>query len=398
MKKRNFPNWLQAFVDYASVNEAPSHMYFWVGVSTIAGALRRKCYFDQGTFKWYPNFYIVLLAPSGIIAKSTTADLGMNLLRKVPGIKFGPDVVTWQSLVTSLAQSKESFIGTDGKAQTMSCLTFSSSEFGNLLNPKDREMVDMYVNLYDSKDTPFKKQTKTQGEDIVTNAWVNLIACTTPTWIAQEFPEYTIGGGFMSRCIFVFGETKEKLVAYPKRVISSSRLRDMEHKLTEDLAIIAEEKGEFDMTEEAYEFGDKLYETMWTKAKFGGMDPEKFGGYWSRRQSHIHKLAMVICASTSSDRLITKDHLAFATGKIAELEPNMQRVFAMIGRNEDAKVYEFVLNTIKALGRASQNELFAAISGKMPKAVDFEACLASLAKQGKIRIVQEGMAIYVQAL
>jgi hypothetical protein len=385
MKKRHFSNWLQSFMQYASINEAPEHIYFWVGVSTIAGALRRKCFFDMGTFKWYPNFYIVILAPSGVIGKSTTADLGMNLLRKVPGIKFGPDVVTWQSLLTGLSKAAESFIDPkSGKATTMSCLTFASSEFGNLLNPKDREMIDMYVNLYDSRDNPFKKETKTQGDDIVTNAWINLIACTTPSWIAQEFPEYTIGGGFMSRCVFVFADAKEKLVPYPKRAPGGSGLEDMQRKLIEDLVIISELRGEFDMTEEAFEFGETLYRVMWKDNNFGGLDPEKFGGYWSRRQSHIHKLAMILNAATSNDMLITKDQLACALGMIQGIEPAMQQVFSLIGRSDDAKSYDYVYRLIKNLGEASNNDIFLAAAGKMPKSVDFDACIEALIRQRRI--------------
>ena len=69
---RNHADWLTAFMDYASYGEAPRHMYFWTGVSAIAGALRRKVWIDQAYFKWYPNFYIVLVAPPGIVSKSTT--------------------------------------------------------------------------------------------------------------------------------------------------------------------------------------------------------------------------------------------------------------------------------------------------------------------------------------
>lgn len=70
----------------------------------IAGALRRKVWIDQAYFKWYSNFYIIpLVAPPGIVSKSTTAGIGMSILREVPGVNFGPDVVTWPAFVEAFA-------------------------------------------------------------------------------------------------------------------------------------------------------------------------------------------------------------------------------------------------------------------------------------------------------
>ena len=133
MTTRNFPNWLSAFLEYASHTEAPKIMHTWAGVSAIAGALRRKVWIDQYYYRWTPNFFVILVAPPGVVSKSTTADVAMSLLRDVPGIKFGPDVVTWQSLVTSFAAACESF-EYDGDWHPMSAMTLVSSELGNLIN------------------------------------------------------------------------------------------------------------------------------------------------------------------------------------------------------------------------------------------------------------------------
>ena len=97
----------------------------------------------MGYFNWYSNFYIFIVGDPGVIKKSTTVDVGMRLLRKVPGIKFGPDAVTWQSLVTSLAESGEEFPNADGEFVKESAITIVSREAGNLLNPQDREMIDL---------------------------------------------------------------------------------------------------------------------------------------------------------------------------------------------------------------------------------------------------------------
>ena len=97
-------------------------------------------------FSWFPNFYIIFVAPPGVISKTTTMGMALDLLKQVPGVKFGPDVITWPALVTAFAAAGESFqYGEDWIP--MSPLTLASGELGNLINPQDREMVNLYITL-----------------------------------------------------------------------------------------------------------------------------------------------------------------------------------------------------------------------------------------------------------
>src|SRR3990172_8994626 len=96
---RNVSDWLQGYIEYTANLEAPDKFHFWTGVATIAGALQGKCWVDMGKWKWKPNFYIIFVAPPGIIGKSTTADVGIGLLREIEGIHFGPMSATWQALL-----------------------------------------------------------------------------------------------------------------------------------------------------------------------------------------------------------------------------------------------------------------------------------------------------------
>ena len=150
---RHFDDWILAYCNYAGFSEAPRYMHFFTGVSTIASVLTRRVWINQVHFKWYPNFYIVLVAEPGIVSKSTTMDIGMRLLRQVPDVHFGPSVVTWQALVTKFAASKSAFEFPPGETKFViqSALTLAASEFGNLVNPTERETIDLYVDLWDCR-------------------------------------------------------------------------------------------------------------------------------------------------------------------------------------------------------------------------------------------------------
>jgi hypothetical protein len=42
------------------------------------------------------------------------------------------------------------------------------------------------------------------------------------------------------------------------------------------------------------------------------LDKDRFGGYLARKQTHIHKLAMILAAAESDTLVLTAEHLAIA--------------------------------------------------------------------------------------
>lgn len=380
---RNFKDWLTAYVEYASFSEAPKRMHFWTGVSAIAGALRRRVWIDMGYFKWYPNFYIIVVAPPGIISKSTTVDIGLNLLRRVPGINFGPDVVTWQALVKAFADCNEQYKFGE-EYHTMCAFTLTSSEFGNLLNPHDREMVDLLVTLWDSRQGGFSKVTKMSGSDMIENPWINMIACTTPSWIAGNFPEYIIGGGFTSRCLFVYGEHKEKFVAYPFLSIPED-LEARRNALIQDLEHIAVNLiGPYKMSPDSIEWGKAWYERHYSASAPEGLDEPRFGGYRARKQTHIHKLAMVISASQRDEKLITAEDLVLANAMVTDLENDMPQVFSKIGQTETSTQAMRLIEHIRKRKVCTFEEAYRFVHAHFPDIKDFEGIITGAIRAGYI--------------
>lgn len=381
--KRNFKNWLQAFIDYASYGEAPKHMYFWTGVSTIAGVLQRKAWIDEKNFKWYPNFYIVLVAPPGIVSKSTTAGIGMELLRAVPGVKFGPEIVTWQALTASFVNAAETFVYQD-LHHVQSALTIESSEFGNLLNPQDKEMVDLLVTLWDGKGV--RKETKHSGNDEVINPWINLIACTTPSWIAGNFPEYLIGGGLTSRMVFVYAEQKARFVPYLHKVAPADYAQTKDSLIADLERIAVNCVGEYRLTPAAEAWGEQWYSDHYTKPRPKNLDDDRFGGYFARKQTHIHKLAMVLAAAESDEMVITREHLELAYVMVTDLEPDMALVFSKIGKTEESFYVDRLINFVRRHGECPYPEVYRFVYSQFPSLRDFESIFAGAVRAGFIRL------------
>ncbi len=379
---RLLKNWLTSYLEYTEGTEAPRIMHFWCGVSVLAGALRKRVWIDMKRFKWTPNFFIILVAPPGIIAKTTTMDIGMDLLKRIPSVKFGPDVVTWQALVQIFAQSGEMFqYGED--FIPMSAVTIASGELGNLINPLDKDMVNLYISLWDGK-VSFEKITKGSGNDTISAPWINMIGCTTPHWIADNMPAATVGGGFTSRCVFVYGDKKEHFIAYPDESArpdlaarADELVADLEHISTNLI-------GPFTIPEETRKWGREWYQTLWSKG-YEAYTDDQLKGYLARKQTHMHKLAMILSAARDDSQIILPDDLRLAELMLTSTEKDAEKVFAKIGRTEDSLQAERLLAYIERRGTVPYQTAYKYIYTYFPDFRDFEGIVAGLIRSGQVK-------------
>lgn len=388
MRGRILPDWIQEYLDYTAQSESPTVFHFWTAVSVVAGALRRRVWIDQRYFQWTPNFYIFFVAPPGVVSKSTTAGIGMRLLRRVKEVAFGPESLTWQSLVRSLSESTQNVIMGDGLAYPMSAITINAGELGTFFNPDDREMVDVLVELWDSKLGPFTRGTKSQGTDVVENPCLNIIGCTTPSWIAQNFPEYMVGGGFMSRSIFIYADKKRHLEAYPADQMESGEAHRYEERLTKDLETISQMKGEMRLSDEAKEWGRAWYKRHWEHGLDSAPDanPERYGGYIARKQTHIHKLAIVLSAATSNSNIITLECLQKAEKLISASETDMSKVFGNIGLSDSGRHVREVVAYVRSLGSVGKSKLWRMLMSQLGRPQVFEECVQAAMNAGYIGV------------
>lgn len=380
---RHYPDWISAYLSYASVTEAPKRMHFWASVGAVAGALRRRVWLDMKRFQWYPSFYIIYVGPPGVVTKSTTIDISMDLLKQVPGIKFGPNAVTWQALVTAFASASEAFEYKE-EWHPMSALTLAASELGSLLNLQDRDMINLLIELWDGKKS-YEKITKMSGNDIIEAPWINLQAGTTPHWIADNMPQAMIGGGLSSRCIFVYGNTKEKYIAYVDEHVEDTDA-DQRLMLIQDLEQISMMCGPYVITPEARKWGRDWYEAFWKDA-ISRMDDHMLEGYAARKQTHLHKLAMVLSASRGNSLTITLDDLQLANVMLLDIEKDMNKVFSRIGRTEDSMQAERFIDFIKRKGSISYPEAYRMIHIYFPDFRDFEGILDGAIRSGQVQIL-----------
>lgn len=234
------------------------------------------------------------------------------------------------------------------------------------------------------------------GNDIIEAPWINLQAGTTPHWIADNMPQAMIGGGLSSRCIFVYGDKKDKYVAYVDEQISEGDA-EMRRLLIEDLEQIAMLCGRFTISKDARVWGRAWYARFWKDAA-SRMDDQMLEGYASRKQTHIHKVAMVISASRGDSLIITAEDLQLANTMLEDLEQDMHKVFSRIGRTENSLHAERFIDFVNRKGSISYTEAYKMIHIYFPDFRDFEGILTGAVRSGQIMLEASGDGLLIKAV
>jgi hypothetical protein len=382
-------------MDYTRDSESPTLFHFWTGVSTLAGALRRRVWIDMKKFQWTPNFYIVLVGPPGVAAKSTSMSMGIQLLSKVPDIKFGPESMTWQALAVALAEAVEYVeytpLDTGVKERiAMSCLTVAVSELGTFLRVDDDQLMSFLIRMWEGQIDKFRHETKGAGKIEVDNPWLNVIGATTPAWLKQNFPEYMIGGGLTSRIVFVYGDKKRQLIPYPDEVIPAKEYRDLQGKLLADLQAIAKLSGPYSISPFARQWGREWYkEHNNPDLRPAHLASDRYGGYLARKQTHIHKFAIILAAAKRDALIIEEEDLKEAEDILTANEHDMIRVFESIGLVEQKRHVHEIVSAVRFLGWTTSNHLWSKCMNTM-NLKDFHEGVRAAIHGGLIEVVKQG--------
>ena len=341
---------LKAFIQYTENTEIPSVFSLWVGLSTISAAMGRDCFIDFGHVVIFPNMYVVLVAGSAKCRKSTAIGVGRRVMEKVsPRIQVLSQKMTPEALIgalsgmragseTSIVNEAEGIIIIDELSTLIDRNAFKSG------------MIPVLTKLYDGED--FQYETKSRGVEHVKNPCLSILGGSTTQWIKESIPAVAIGGGFTSRIIFVFRDTYERLIAWPKMTEENvKRGEDIVH----DLNIVSKMRGGFVLTDNAHKIFDDEYAAFMNGSSLFA-DPN-LSGYAGRRHTMLLKVAMIVSASYRDTRVVTPNDLTTALQALRMVEKDMPRVLQAIRTEFVGDVCEQILGIIMNYRVVSRPEL-----------------------------------------
>ncbi len=346
---------LEAFCKFTEDTEVPPAFAVWSGMITIAAALGRDCFVDYGYYTIYPNLYIVLIGPSAVAKKSTSIKFAARMIKQVkPTINVLSQKMTPESLISRLS-------GLDAKEGDTMIVPAAVgvalvSEFATLVDKGAFKsgMIGILTDLYDAED--FEYSTKARGLEKVKNPCLSIIGGCTLFWIKECIPIISVGGGFTSRIVFVFSKGSGKLVPEPQMTPENKRRRE---DICHDLCEISKMRGPFGRTDGAKKIYNDEYVHFRTNSPL--IEDESLCGYAGRRADILMKVAMLVSASSSSDRLIGERSMSVALSILKRTEEHMPNVLRVITSNEVGDIFDQILRYIeknKIVGKAELTRRF----------------------------------------
>lgn len=334
---RKTANFLDAFMEWTQYVETAEKYLRWGAISIISGALERKCWITHpgSNLIFYPNQYIFLVGNSGVARKSTAATIAQELLSHVPGICFLPERITAASLFDELQYigAKKTYKYKE-KIFPHSAGFLYGSEAAQSFHQDENSAITILTDLYDcgklkgwSTTIGNEEATRVGGRKRIYNPCINMLMCTTKSWLRTKIVKEDIKGGFTGRILFVTHEgPAERIVTWAnKDMVTPEDYEQRHEELIHDLTEISNLTGPFKMTSD---FGAAYDHTAADLRDFIIKNPDHLlDGYYGRKLSHLLKLSMVASVAESNSMVINVKHFRQAQDWLDEIEPAMLKAF-----------------------------------------------------------------------
>ena len=383
MTERKLSDWIDNYLTYVDRSEPPVIFHKWCAISMISAMLQRKCRLNWGPLlTFFPNMYIVLVAPSG--ARKGTAMAPALQILKQQAVNLSAESTTREALIRKLAECTDTESNIEeGYFESHSSITVFAPELTVFLGYGNLQLMSDLCDWYDCRDS-WTYDTKNMGTDEINGVYVNIIGGTTPDLIRSTMPLDAIGGGLTSRMIFIFERerrrkepcpflTKEAMAVYPDLISDLEQIRML--------------RGDFKVTKK---FTSYWYDWYMAEPDECPFDPQRFSGYWNRRANHIMKLCMIINASRTNEMIIREQDLIRAISLLQEAEVKMDQTFGGVGKYNQADIIHQVMNHIALSGEVKYSDLLNRFYRDISGTKELDIIIHTLSDMKFLRRVEQG--------
>jgi energy-coupling factor transporter ATP-binding protein EcfA2 len=348
------------------ITEAPDNYVVWSAISVISAVLKKKVWVKRGTYKVYPNQYIVLVGPPGV-GKGTAIHPAHAFIKEYkPELSnYLSDRITAPKIIEKLANGfqTQSVVAGNIIVSKESTAVLQAMELSTFLGASDW-MTSFLCDTWDRNE--FEYDTKNKGSSHIKDMCVSLIGACVPDFIRkingkQSNASEAINGGFTARTMFVFANEKSKKLAWPvslediKCVASNRNKTGLETiaELRHDLECIAQVKGEFVIEPDAV----SLFQHWYMGKKTEDHDSDVVRSFKAREDVHVFKVAMCLAAASGDDLKITRWCMETAMTLVKGVLDTLDVTFRGVGESTLSEATAKIQTYIERKGLATRREL-----------------------------------------
>lgn len=255
----------------------------------------------------------------------------------------------------------------------------AADEFNNFIGLGNTDFISILGDLWDYEGT-YDYRLKNSKSVFIPNPTISILGGNTPTGFAQAFPADTIGQGFFSRLLLVYGEPSGVKYTFPPPpdIDKQNELIGILHRIKHEV------EGEMILTPEASQLLDDIYH------KWEDLEDIRFEHYSNRRLPHLLKLCLVITASRISTTIEVKD-VVYANTLLTFTEQLMSKALGEFGKGRNSAVAHKIMVALDAAHEAMTiQQIWKIIHQDLDKRDQMIEILGSLTLAGKIQAVNGG--------
>lgn len=210
----------------------------------------------------------------------------------------------------------------------------AADEFNTFIGLGNIDFISILGDLWDYEGV-YDYKLKNSKSVFIPNPTVNILGGNTPTGFAQAFPTDSIGQGFFSRLLLIYGEPSGIKYTFPPPpdIEIQTELIALLHTIRNEI------KGEISITEESKGLLDIIYHT------WEDLEDIRFEHYSNRRLQHLLKLCLIVTASRLS-RVIELEDVVYANTLLTFTEQLMPKALGEFGKARNSAITHKVMIAI----------------------------------------------------
>jgi hypothetical protein len=374
-------NFIEDYLAYIGLSESPTTYHRWCAISSLGAYLGRQLSLPFGHDNLHTNMYMMLIGVAGA-RKSTAIKISKKIITLAGYEYISADKSSKEKFMLDLAGEDTENVDDildrnlfgDRSESEYKEMFIACDEFNDFIGNGNIEFISLLGTLWDY-DGLFKNRIKTGKSVEIMNPTVSILGGNTQVNFAQAFPPSTLGQGFFSRLLLIYGEPTGRKITKPVPPSAESTVEIVRQMQAVKLACSG--------TAQCTPTADKLLDKIYTSGRFEVSDG-RFDSYNNRRFTHLLKLCL-ICAAANHTRTITEAIVIYANTILAHTEYLMPKALGEFGKSKDSDVTHKVMIALEKTGRPlTVKDLWTLVHTDLSKINDLTEMLRSLITADKI--------------